>query len=157
MDERVCKQCGSVGSFKEVVGPFGPHYGKNICRSCDGFHSFLPKPKNETKRPNNKYTAESLGFSSCQMCNRTISRLGLYESLEVHHVEEIQHGGLDVPENIWCVCTPCHQYIHHVRVYLNDHQKHKITKKDLIALMDRDNVPENVRGYMFTMLEGSQR
>lgn len=149
-----CKHCGCIGSFREEIGPFGPHYGKLFCAECGKFFGFMKKPENEDQRAPNKYNASSLGIDCCQMCGRDESMLGLYESLEVHHVVEIQHGGADKPENIWCVCTQCHKYIHHVRIYNNEHQKHRMTRDCLVGLMDAHKVPESVRGYMLKMLEG---
>lgn len=155
MSEKTCKECGSVGSFEDIAERVGPHYGKRICVVCGANGGWIPKPKNENKRPNNKHTAASLGFTTCQMCERPVDRLGDFESLEVHHVKEIHCGGEDTPENIWCVCTPCHKQIHHNRVYLNDHHKNRMTKAHLVELMDRDNVPDSVRGHFLQMLERS--
>lgn len=157
MANGVCGKCGVIGELREVIGQAGPHYGKLECSGCGGFNGWIPKPENESKRSKNKYTPERLGIDTCQMCQRHELDLGMYEVLEVHHVVEIQHGGGDTPDNIWCVCTPCHKYIHHTRIYLNDHQKHKMTKETLMLLMEKDRVPEDIQGMMLKILEGGRR
>jgi hypothetical protein len=155
MSHDVCKSCGSFGPFKDELAEFGPHHGKKICCHCGSFYKWIPKPKNETKRPPNKISAEDLGISHCQLCGRPRARLGNRGVLESHHVIEIQDGGEDVKENIWIVCTSCHSLIHHQRTYLNRHLEGQITKERLKELMDQDGVPESVRGHMFAMLERS--
>ena len=113
--------CQHHGRHTITLCPDGKHYAKETCEECGRFVKWLPKPKNEGKRPKNKHTAASLEINYCQMCCRHRSKLGNGGSLEVHHVEEISSGGGDIPENIWVVCTSCHRMIHHFRVYLNDH------------------------------------
>lgn len=151
--EITCQSCGLVGHVREELLTSGPHYGKYVCIECGGFAGFMRKPKNETKRQKNKYTAADLGMNRCQMCQRPREMLGQGESLEVHHVEEIGRGGEDVPENIWCVCTACHRLIHHNRTYMYDHQVGRITSARLAELMVEHRVPESVRGIMHRWLE----
>lgn len=157
MSERTCKQCGCVGHFHETVLTTGPHYGKVVCKECGKFYGWLPKPHNETRRRRNRHTAETLGITSCQMCQRTKSRLGLRGVLEPHHVVEIQYGGEDKPDNIWIVCTACHKLIHYQRTYINEHLKSHITTEELNRLMLQDNVPESVRPKIMRILEEVQR
>lgn len=120
----LCKTCRVKVSPLVTPRPDTPHAAELRCPLCEGFHSWLPKPKNEGKRPKNKHTPGSLGIEYCQMCMRPKSRLGTHEVLVSHHVEEIQNGGPDEPENIWVVCQVCHALIHHQRTYLNQHQVH---------------------------------
>lgn len=95
----------------------GPHYAKVICRVCGHWH-WMKKPKNEGKRPPNKYTPADLGINYCQICLRSRNDLIKTETLEVHHIIEVGKDGEDVPENCWVVCTPCHRIIHYNRTYL---------------------------------------
>ena len=139
-----CRRCGEIEGPREIVLESGPHYGKHECPLCGSFLGFMKKPVNEKKRAKNKYTAESLGYSACQLCQREKDRLGVSEVLEVHHVKEISQGGDDIPANIWCVCTPCHKIIHHQRIYTNEHQKTKITRGQLLIWMDQHMVPNPV-------------
>lgn len=143
-----CKRCGCIGHFQGVLLEDGPHHGKYVCKECGTFAGWMPKPTNETKRKKNKYSADDLGINYCQMCLRPKSRLGSRETLEPHHIKEIQHGGDDIPENIWVVCSYCHKVIHQRRIYLNDHYKGYVTPGEFEALMEKDNVPESVRESM---------
>jgi hypothetical protein len=60
--------------------------------------------------------------------------------LTSHHVQEINEGGPDVPENIWVLCSSCHRLVHHQRTYLNEHVKSHISEGELIACADKEGL-----------------
>lgn len=115
-----CNICQSDKEPLEIPRPDTPHSAKLECPVCGNFLGWKKKAKNKYKRPKNKYTAEGLGGEYCAMCLRSRGRLGLHETLLIHHIVEIQDGGEDEPDNIWIICTHCHALIHHVRKYLNE-------------------------------------
>ena len=112
-----CSRCDSDTSHIVTPRESGPHYAQAMCRICGTKH-WASKPKNKNKRKSNKYTPEDLGLCYCLMCLRDRSDLINSETLESHHIIQISHGGEDVPENIWILCTPCHKLVHHNRTYL---------------------------------------
>lgn len=118
VEKDYCRFCEGETYQKKVIRPIGPHYGEMICVSCNNRIKFLPKPRNENKRKQNKYSAEAIGINYCEMCLRDREQLFSYETLEVHHKIQISMGGEDKPGNIWVVCTPCHRLIHFCRTYL---------------------------------------
>lgn len=46
-------------------------------------------------------------FCELCLCNNT--------PLNVHHIEEVQYGGSDDPDNLQLLCKPCHDVTHAVR------------------------------------------
>jgi hypothetical protein len=119
-----CRRCDDHVDGIVKPRPDTPHAAEVRCGSCGGFIQWLKKEENKDKRDKNKHTPESLGIDFCLLCRRTRGRLGKNETLNAHHIIEVQEGGPDVPTNIWVVCTPCHLLIHHQRTYLNDHFNH---------------------------------
>ena len=159
MDEPVRRYCGECGADVEVVEKIlgeGPHYSKIECAECGKYLAFGKKPANEGKRGKNKHTPESLSISHCQMCQRDENRLGSRGVLEVHHVEEIQDGGADIPENIWVICTSCHKLIHHQRTYLNQHLAGLYTAKQLQAEMTGHNISAETQAFMRRIFAASE-
>lgn len=126
--EKQCKRCGQLvepvthGEVNEV------HGYKLHCPHCGLFVGWSGKTKqvkndNGERKRSSMWTAKRLNFDFCQMCLREKSFLGKGERLEVHHIISIDEGGMDLPDNIWIVCTACHRLIHHQRIYLHEHQK----------------------------------
>ena len=113
-----CKYCNDATSHTVYTMEKGPHYAKLVCDECGGMTRWMKKPKNENKRPKNKYTPSDLERNSCIICMREKDELINSEILEVHHIIEIANGGPDTPDNIDVVCTPCHRMIHYQRKYL---------------------------------------
>lgn len=46
----------------------------------------------------------------CKRCGRDLS--GDWDRPTVHHLTPRFRGGRDVPENLVCLCEPCHRLIH---------------------------------------------
>lgn len=118
---KFCKKCECETQHIEHPRPDTPHGNELRCSECNSFWGWQKKPKNNGKRPANKYLPADLGIDHCQMCMRPKKRLMTNEVLISHHVHEIGKGGPDIPENIWVVCSSCHHLIHHQRTYLNEH------------------------------------
>lgn len=116
-----CPTCEKEVEPEVYPSSEGPHYAKATCPECRRFLQWLPKPKNDGKRPKNRYTAEDLEIFNCEICGRTTATIGQYESLEVHHKFPIEEGGKDETDNILVVCTACHRICHWLRTYLNRH------------------------------------
>jgi len=154
--KRYCNACSAEVETVEQVLFDGPHYSKHTCKNCGKFVGFGKKPGNEFKRGKNKYSPADIGVSFCQLCLRPIDRLGTRGVLEIHHVEEIQNGGNDVPENIWVICTSCHKLIHHQRTYLNQHLRNSLTLSDFERLLEVDNVPVDTRAVMVRVFKKAE-
>lgn len=138
-----CKACDAETQHTFKPRPDTPHDGEYRCNDCGKFWGWKPKEKNSVKRPPNKHTPESLCIDHCQLCMRSKKRLVTNETLAVHHVKEIQHGGPDLPENIWVLCTSCHALVHHQRTYLNEHhaalwERYERFKQKLWAVSPED-------------------
>lgn len=117
---RSCPDCNIEGILNPR--PDTPHNAEIRCPLCGNFLGWQKKEKNLSKRNKSKIKPE---IDYCQLCLRNKDDFGVREVLEVHHIDEIQNGGIDEPGNIWFVCTHCHSLIHHVRTYLNYHIKDK--------------------------------
>lgn len=96
-----------------------PHYGKMVCPQCRRWLAWVKKPENEkrNRRESQKHhrAFTSAGVDYCQMCLRKRDELPPGMSFTVHHIVEIQDGGLDEPENTWHLCHFCHEMIHLLR------------------------------------------
>lgn len=117
----ICKYCGS----EDIQRQFGPHRGNHYaqleCRDCRRWLKWDGRPKEDKKKRSTKGHASILERDStgqCVICLRNEKILPLPQVLEVHHVVEVKDGGSDEPSNIQIVCTACHKWIHHQRVYL---------------------------------------
>ena len=135
-----CPNCGPFVSIKTIKLEEGTHYAKEVCAECNFFFRWVPKPKNENNRKQNKYTAKGEGIDRCQLCRRTIDMLGKREVIDCHHVVEIQDGGTDTLDNIWWACTSCHKDIHHNRTYFMKKQIDSVRLSEISKLMDEHNV-----------------
>ena len=113
-----CQFCGSADIAFELT-PNLPHYGKETCRSCGRHSRWVPKPDSDKiRRPAaHKDLVSKYGNGYCEMCLILEERLPPGQTLEAQHVREYQHGGSEVRENIWIVCTRCHKLIHWLRVW----------------------------------------
>jgi 5-methylcytosine-specific restriction endonuclease McrA len=149
-EERRCNTCGKDMPFVVKVLPEKSiHYAECRCIDCGNHLGFVKKPQNENKRGrSSKYKPADLGKNYCQMCLRHEARLGNRETLEIHHIQEIQQGGKDLPENVWVLCTPCHRYVHYQRRYLNLHLVGRYSFEDLKADMKAYGVPQSVQEIM---------
>lgn len=151
MEERKKMYCNACKDDVETIEKQlfeGPHYSKHACVVCGKHLGFGKKPENDNKRAKNKYTAEGLEISYCQMCLRPKNRLGSRGVLQVHHVIEIQDSGEDVPANIWVLCTSCHSLLHHQRQYLNRHLSSLYSVKNLQEDMDKYKIPADTQAIM---------
>jgi len=127
--EKQCRKCGKKVEpvTKNITNKM--HGFKLFCPFCDSVVGWggLNKSiiKNGQREKSSRWNAHRLNIYECQICRRKKEHLGERETLEVHHVLPVQHGGEDVPGNIWVVCTSCHKLIHHQQTYHNDHLYHK--------------------------------
>jgi hypothetical protein len=117
-----CKKCGEdlSNNTEVIIGPFGPHYAKEICKSCDALIKFIKKPENEGRRTKtSKYSAFDFEYDGCELCRRPRIMLGEYETLEVHH-KDVNYEN-DTRDNVMLLCTLCHKQVHlyHAFLYLH--------------------------------------
>lgn len=49
MNSEKCKYCSSLNLIRVNTPPNSPHYQKLVCKDCDSFQKWLPKPENENK------------------------------------------------------------------------------------------------------------
>ena len=120
LDGAPCPSCYST-SHRNLIGQWpGGHHGKIVCRDCNRFIKWSPKPDQvKSKRPSIQkklVSRDSKGY--CEICLVLSDRLPGPQTLEAHHVVPVEMGGGDEPENIQIVCTSCHRWIHHQRTYL---------------------------------------
>jgi hypothetical protein len=122
----LCPRCGETEIPLEVDAK-PPHYKKLVCPDCGYCHGFVAKPENEKKlehrpsgQPNVSQLMEMKGISHCEMCLRRKDQLGK-GFFEVHHVSNDPSD--NSPENLQLLCKMCHQLVHYLRVYVNDHLK----------------------------------
>jgi len=53
----------------------------------------------------------------CELCLLKPDELPPGQTLEAHHIIEVQDGGSADRENIWIVCTKCARLIHWMRTH----------------------------------------
>jgi len=155
----ICKHCNNTKDFYEKPRPDTPHDAEIRCSVCNKFIMWKPKDRNKDKRPPNKILPVDLGIDYCEICLRVKARLGRNETLTSHHKIEIAMGGLDVKENILILCTHCHNLVHHVRLYMNDHfgdlwEKYEEMK---LAIEQKDLTPEEYEGKIIENLEDLEK
>ena len=114
-----CEKCGKHSQGTFIPTPDLIHEGKIVCDHCGAWRTWVKKTENENKR--GKASKYKPWLDYCQICLREKSRLGLNETLHIHHLMPVSRGGNDDKENILIVCTYCHQEIHSRQTYLNDH------------------------------------
>ena len=121
-----CPKCGTLCQFQPT--PQLSHWGQIRCPQ-DG-HRWISKPA-ETKKPRRK-TNECLKpllppemRSWCWQCLRKEQHLKALRpslGLQVHHIIEVEDGGLDDPFNLQLLCTECHSETHRRREAFNRYQ-----------------------------------
>jgi uncharacterized protein YbaR (Trm112 family) len=123
----LCPRCGAF-AMPDVTDAKPPHYKKLNCPDCNHPLGFLAKPENEKKldhRPNGQPSAsqvmESKGIDYCEICLRRKNQLGSRGFFEVHHISKDPADNRI--SNLLLTCKACHQFIHYLQVYLNDHMK----------------------------------
>lgn len=100
--------CARQALLPEPTPPGSKHYKKAVCGSCGKFFGWISKPKNMTRR-----APSTTGLTPAEHC--AICLTG--QSLEVHHIIEIQDGGSNDPDNRLTLCQGCHALVHWVRRY----------------------------------------
>lgn len=108
--------------YGELIEPRGPHTHVWQCTSATcSYTTWAPKPKNINVRRDLKSARHMLEESGrerrCEICLRSEHELPPLQSLEVHHVIEVQDGGLNDLDNLRWICTEHHAWIHHERRY----------------------------------------
>jgi hypothetical protein len=123
----LCPRCGAF-AMPDVTDAKPPHYKKLNCPDCNHPLGFLAKPENKKKldhRPNGQPSAsqvmESKGIDYCEICLRRKNQLGSRGFFEVHHISKDPADNRI--SNLLLTCKACHQFIHYLQVYLNDHMK----------------------------------
>jgi len=105
-----CKHCQEEVVEEVQIRPDTPHYAEYRCTVCYKHIKWIPKDKQRRQASKVPITIDF-----CQLCNRNKSNFGINEVLERHHIQQIKDNGLDVAENIWILCTRCHNLIHFLR------------------------------------------
>lgn len=107
---------------------YGPHPGGHDCKvTCDDCGLFIKwegKPKEKKSRKGQADLRNRFCKDYCELCLSMKEDLVLPDTLEIHHVLEVQHGGSDEPENLQTLCTGCHKMVHWRRTY-NRHSSFK--------------------------------
>lgn len=122
-----CRRCGTV-ALPDVVQAPPPHDRKIICSECGYTFGFLCKEKNEKKldhRPNGQPSPAQLmelkGIDFCEICLRKKDQLGRKGYFEVHHISKDPSD--NAIGNLLLTCKACHQFIHYLQIYLNEHMR----------------------------------
>lgn len=69
--------------------------------------------------------------AQCQICGFTFTKVDGTEYCEVHHLECLSSGGLDVPSNCVVLCANCHKRFHYGTVEVLSH-----TPNQLVVRLD---------------------
>ena len=124
-----CPQCGREIEPAFELTPNMPHYGRLTCIIC-GKVWWAKKPENLNKRTEtSSFSLEQIAkFHNkivifCFLCLRERSQLGLKETFEIDHIQELQKGGKDELGNLQILCTACHSIKNWLRLYLNWHSR----------------------------------
>lgn len=64
--------------------------------------------------------------SKCQICGFTFKKLDGTDYCEVHHLESLADGGLDVAANCVVLCANCHRRFHYGVVRVVSHTAHHL-------------------------------
>ena len=114
-----CVRCGSA-ERKTIIGPHaGGHYSRIECNNCGKFIKWGKDPNKQKKsRKGNAELVKQFSKGYCEICLRKKKQLPKPQTLEAHHIIEVNQGGGDDAENIQIACTNCHRLIHHLRTYL---------------------------------------
>ena len=129
-----CKKCGPVQAvFQECSN--GPHKAKFLCPKCNSFLRWIGsadiarikgnQPSKEVRRRETEKLVNRYSKGFCELCLRAKNQLPGTQTLEAHHVIEVQDGGSDERNNIWIVCTSCHKFVHHQRTYLGHYHQER--------------------------------
>jgi 5-methylcytosine-specific restriction endonuclease McrA len=100
--------CTRQALLPEPPPPGSKHYKKAVCSSYGRFFGWISKPKNLAHR-----APSTTGLTPEGRCAICLSG----QSLEVHHIVEIQDGGSNDPANRLTLCQGCHALVHWVRRY----------------------------------------
>ena len=118
---RLGERCPNCSSTELGVRrrPDTPHWGELICGYCAHHFYWLPKPESEkTKRPaSHRDLVHKYSDGFCELCLLRPEQLPPGQTLEAHHIIEVQDGGSADRENIWIVCTKCARLIHWMRTH----------------------------------------
>jgi len=90
-----CSNCEQDVEVEIYETPESVHYGKATCPICRRFLTWVKKPDNNQKRPNNKYLPKKLCINYCQICGRTEANLYPKEVFISHHLIPISEGGVE--------------------------------------------------------------
>jgi 5-methylcytosine-specific restriction endonuclease McrA len=118
-----CPKCDSVCLITET--PDLIHFGKIYCPTHG--HSWVSNPNKELKpkRKTNSaliYLLPESYQTFCWWCRRDKDYLKSLKPaliLQVHHIIEVEYGGLDDVENLVLLCNECHAECHRKRESFN--------------------------------------
>lgn len=120
-----CPRCGAF-ALPDQLDAKPPHYKKLVCPDCGHTFGFLSKPENEKKlehRPNGQPSSDELmdmkNIDYCEICLRRKGQLGKRGFFEVHHISKDPSD--NQIGNLLLTCKACHQLIHYMQTYMNDH------------------------------------
>lgn len=65
--------------------------------------------------------------SACQVCGYKFTKKDGTDYCEVHHLEALSDGGLDIAANMLVLCANCHRVFHYGSVEVQNHTSSKIT------------------------------
>lgn len=118
---RKCKHCGDEGPHPVHIEERGPHYARALCWECSRFVDFVKKPENEDAKGRRPSSHQDLvakfGRGYCEMCGIMADDAPRGFEFQAHHVVPYHVGGESTRENIWILCTPCHDTVEVRREY----------------------------------------
>lgn len=140
---QLCQRCDSLGPHTIIPTASGPHYARLQCIDCFAyFPGWVSKPGGEKRRgAAQKKLVNKYSMGRCELCMRWEEQLPGTQTLEAHHVVEVDDCDTDdfrnSRANVWIVCTACHRLIHHQRTYLG----HYHPENTSTAFVREDGVP----------------
>jgi 5-methylcytosine-specific restriction endonuclease McrA len=132
----ICRNCNGKIVFVET--PELTHYGKMICSNCGLWVRWVRHPEKEGKRTKTSIykmdiVKQFYGIEEefCFFCLRKKHQLGVCEVMTLDHIQELDKGGADEPQNIQILCTACHKLKNWARLYTNWHYQKANKEEDV--------------------------
>lgn len=119
--DRKCSKCDRP--LRAFLRESGVHYADLRC-PVHGHQGMLPKPETDpARRPAaHKDLVAKFGSGFCELCLRMAEELPIGQALIGHHVREFAaEQGEPTRENIWILCTGCHELIDWMRERVGHH------------------------------------
>ena len=113
IDEGTCPACGLAGWHPVFLlrGTKAGHYAEMRCAACDRYIKFVGNEDARRRESKHRKLVKKFSRGFCEMCLCWEQDLPPGETLEGHHVQEHQDDGPATRDNVWILCTSCHELL----------------------------------------------